>query len=53
MDQVYVNTNNSYNIKYIIKLLRGKQMLVTKEFLKSRNVTDIVTIQISSEDYIN
>ena len=28
-------------------------MIVTKEFLKSRNVPDIGSITISSEDYIN
>ena len=28
-------------------------MIVTKEFLKSRNVPDVGSITISSEDYIN
>ena len=52
VDLVNINTNDSGSIKYNIKLLRGNTMIVNKEFLKSRNVTYIVSIPISSEDYI-
>ena len=52
-DLVNVNTNDPDSIKYINKLLIGNTMVVTKYFLNSRNVPDIVSIQISSEDYIN
>ena len=48
-----VNTNYTYSIKYVIKILRVDTMVVTKEFLKSENVTDIGSIPISSKDYIN
>ena len=50
---VDVNTNDPYFIRYTIKLFRGNKMVVTKEFLKSRNVPDTESIKISSEDYIN
>ena len=50
---MYVNKNDPDSIKYIIKFLRGNKMVVTKEFFKSRNVTDIGPITISSEDYTN
>ena len=50
---VDVNTNDPDSIKYINKLLRGNTMVVTKDFLKSRNVPDTVSIQTSSEEYIN
>ena len=46
---VDINTNDPYSIKYIIKFLRGNTMVVTKEFLKSRNVPDIGSITIYSE----
>ena len=36
-----VNKNDSDIIKYIIKLLSGNTIIVTKEFLKSSNVPDI------------
>ena len=52
-DLVDVNTNDPDSIKYINKLLRGNTMVVTKDFLKSRNVPDTASIQISLEDYIN
>ena len=48
-----INTNNPDSTKYIIKFLRGNTMLVTKELIKSRNVTDIGSIPIYSEEYIN
>ena len=48
-----VNTNDPDIINYIIKFLILNTMLVTKDFLKSSNVTDIGSIPISSEDYIN
>ena len=53
MDLVDINTNDPDRIKYMINLLRVNVLLVTKEFLKSRNVPDIGSIPISSEDYIN
>ena len=48
-----VNTNYPDSIKYIIKFLRGNKMVITKEFLKSNNVSAIGSIPISSYDYIN
>ena len=51
MLDIYTNDNDS--TKYIINLLRGNTMIVTKEFLKPMNVLDIGSIKISSEDYIN
>ena len=53
VDLVDVNTNDPDSIKYIIKCLIVHTMLVTNEFLKSRNVSDIGSIPIYSEDYIN
>ena len=50
---VDVNKNYPDTIKYIFKFLMVNTMVVTKEFLKSRNVSDIVEITIYSEDYIN
>ena len=52
-DLVNIKTNNPDNNKYSIKFLRGNTVMVTKESLKSRNVTDIVYIPISPEDYVN
>ena len=49
---VDVDTNAPDIIKWIIKFLRGK-MVVTKELLKSRKVSDIGSIPISSEEYLN
>ena len=46
MLDIYTNDNDS--TKYIINLLRGEKMIVTKEYLKSRNVPDIGYIPISS-----
>ena len=48
-----VNTNDPDIINYIIKFLILNTMLVTKDFLKSSDVPDIVSIPIYSEDYIN
>ena len=53
MERVDINTNNNDSIKYSIKFLRGNTMIVTKEFLKSRNLPDIGSILISSECYKN
>ena len=47
------NSNDPDIKNYMIKFLIGKKMVVTKEFLKSRNVPDVVSMPISSEDYIN
>ena len=41
VEVVDVNTNDPYNIKYIIKFLRLNTVVVTKKFLNSRNVPDI------------
>ena len=46
------NKNNPDSIKYINKLLRWNTMVVTKKVLKSRNIPDIGSITIYSEDYI-
>ena len=48
---VDVNKNDTESIKYIIKFLRVNTMAATKEFFKSRNVTYIVSIKTSSEEY--
>ena len=53
VDLVYIKTSDTESTKYIIKFLRGITMIVTKEFLKSRNVTDIGSIPIYPNDYIN
>ena len=50
---VYINTNDPDITKYSSELFRGNKMILTKEFLKSSNVRDIVSIPISSGDYIN
>ena len=50
---VDISTDDPGRINYRIKLLRGNIMMVTKEFLKSKNMLDIGLITISSEDYIN
>ena len=48
-----INTNDTDSNNYSIKLLRGNTTIVTKEFLKYRNVTYIGSIPISSEYKIN
>ena len=53
VDIVDVNKNYPDSINYIIKLLRVNKMVTTKEFLNSRNVPDIGSIPVFSEDYIN
>ena len=53
VELVDVNTTNPYIIKYIIRFLRGNTIVVTNGLLKSRNISDIGSISISSEDYIN
>ena len=53
VELVVVDTNDPDIINYITKFLRGNKVVVTKSFLKSRNVTDIGSIPISLEDYIN
>ena len=53
VELVDVNKNDPDITNYIIKFLVLNTMLVTKEFLKSRNVPDIGSITLSSEDYIN
>ena len=51
MELVDINTNDPDSIKYIIKFLRGNTMVVNKDILQSRNVPNIGSIPISSEDY--
>ena len=53
MDLVGINTNDPDSIKYILKFLRKITVIVTKDFLKSRNVPDTGYIPIYFEDYIN
>ena len=48
VDIVDINNNDTDSTKYISKLLRGNTMIVTKEFLKPRNVPDIGPIPILS-----
>ena len=52
VELVDVNKNDPDSIKYINKFSRRNKMLVTKELIKSRNMPDIGSIQISSEDCI-
>ena len=47
VDMVDLNTNYPDITKYIIKFLKVNTMIVTKEFPKSKNVPDIVSITIS------
>ena len=53
VDLVDINTNDSDIIKYSIKLLRGNTTIVTKEYLKSINLSDIGSFSNSSEEYIH
>ena len=48
-----INTNCYDSTKYSINLLIGNTMIVTMEFIKSRNVPDIGSILISLEGYTN
>ena len=48
VELVDVNINDPYSINNIIKCLIVNTVLVTKEFLKSRNVSDIGSIPIYS-----
>ena len=41
VELVGIITNNLDTTKYSINFLRGDTMIVTEEFLKSKNVTDI------------
>ena len=41
MDMVYINKNDTDRNKDRIELLRGNTMIVTKYFLKSRNMPDM------------
>ena len=50
---VVIKTNDTDRTKYIIKLVRVNTMILTKDHLKSRNIPDIGSIPIYSEDYIN
>ena len=48
-----VNVNDPDSIKYIFNLFRLNTMVVTKYLLNSRNMPDIGSITISSDEYIN
>ena len=48
-----INTNDAENTNYIIKFLLGNTNVITKEFLKSRNIPDIASVKIHSQDNIN
>ena len=48
-----VNTNDPDYIKYSIMSLIENTIVLTQDLLGSRNVPDIVSIPISSEDNIN
>ena len=50
---IHIKTNDLDSNKYRIKFLRVDKIIVTKEFLKSRDVPDIESVTISSYDYIN
>ena len=52
VELVDINTNDTDRNKYSIVFLRGNTIIVPKEFLKSRNVPDIVSITILSYYYI-
>ena len=52
-DLVDINTHYPASAKYINNFLRGNTMIVTNEFLNSRNVPYSGYIPISSEDYLN
>ena len=53
VELVDINTNDPDRNKCSIKFLIGDTMIITKEFLKSRNVPVIESISISAEDYMN
>ena len=53
VDMADINTNDPNSIKYRIMFLIGNIIIVTKEFLNSRNMTDLGSIPITSEGYIN
>ena len=46
------NTNDPDSNKFRIKFLRGNTMVLTKDFLKSRNVSDTGSLPIYPEDHI-
>ena len=48
-----VNTNYPDSIKYINNFLRGNTMVVTKDFLESRNLPCTASIPIYPAKYIN
>ena len=48
-----INTNDTESTNYIIKFLLRNNKLVTKDFLKNRNVPYIESIIVSSQGYIN
>ena len=50
VELVNKNTTDTDSTKYSINFLRENTIVLTKEFLKSRNVPDIVSIPIYSED---
>ena len=53
VELVDLNENYPDSIKYTNTFFRKSTMVFTKKLLKSRNVPDIGSIPISSEDYKN
>ena len=53
VDMVDINTNDLDRIKYSLNFLQVNKMAITKEFLKSGNMSHIGFVSISSEDFIN
>ena len=47
-EMVDINNNDTDRTKYSIYVLRGNTIIVTTDFLKSRNMPDNVTITIQS-----
>ena len=45
-EMVDINNNDTDRTKYSIYVLRGNTIIVTTDFLKSRNMPDNVTITI-------
>ena len=53
VELVNIKINDTDITKYIFRFLKENTMIVTKDFLKSRYVPDIGSIEICSEDYRN
>ena len=53
VDMVNINSNKPNSTKQSTNILYINTKLVTKDLLKSRSVTDIASIKLSSQDYDN